>query len=1324
MQTLLMHAAVTSSGGWRRHRLVPGAVGAALWVALLVLPAAVQAQGVIDRNHVPSDERVDPLERRRDDIDGNNIRATITNWTQTAQSGNPADYWYEWPKNTNRIYVALTQLWVGAEVTTNVPGQEGETIYITDISDFRQNSRGEENSWTFEPIRGYVNPAGSEFGIAQSDDPTSWPPFWPDKQGDAADPGWAGSWNGFFGKNIENADQEFFYKAGDDQYDRYLGVYRPDSTDATRGGLGLIVDSRILAWSQILIDDVVFMIQGVKNDGTEDLNSVGFSVWLADCAGGDCADDVIFFDLLEDVAFMTDQDGVGDQNFGSDPVGAAAIAFLETPGNAVDRIDNDADGSTSPDCPRNNGECNSPVVPEAFLTGEDPANGIDDNGNGLIDENQTHIAFSGEQVSSVGVGYADYIDNDGDGEPGSPVVTAEMVAEATSDAWGRWPPNPAASPIQQRSNGRPIVHLVGLDESDIGRGFRDHIDNDGDGLLPHTDCVVDTPPPDYLAEVCGPVVTQEMIDQAAGDPYGRYRVPGTDIVLFALGPEDLGKPYADGIDNDGDGAVDEGIDEGIDEMIDESRADGIDNDGDWNPLRDDTGLDGNPFSGDPGDGDGQPTSGAGTPFPGEKNIDVTDVSESDQIGITNVQLFAANSLNLSTISDRALFRTYMVPGDFDTERPAPGDNDLVVSSGLFPLRAGQTERISLSVQLGLTQDEALAARDNALDAYSEDYQFAQAPNTPTVTAVPGDGRVTLYWDTDAEDSVDPFLESLGLPARDFEGYRIYRSTDPAFLDPLTITDGRGNLTFRKPIAQFDLINGNEGFHPVDINGIKFYLGNDRQDEDLGEAANGLAHVFVDTTVTNGLTYYYAVTAYDFGAPSANIAPTETPIRIRRLPDGTIETGPNVVEVVPTPPVAGYRSAELESNDGLLIRTKGFTSSRIGYRIVDPRVYNDGDRFRVVFEDTLIRGTLITPDTLTTKNFSLINLTTGDTLLNRSRAFLPGQEFPPLDDQGRPIGFELLFSPERLVQLDNTRSGWNPTETDGGVSFDTDIYSVSLRPYLAAGFVKGLRNPLDYRVEVVGPGEGQSTELEIRRRFTLPSRPTNVRVYRIEPDGQGGTREVEVDYAFWDLTGDDFVGALSTEPATFSAGAGESDRIIIYERQFGAESDARIITWEISLNFTETGKRNPAQGDVARIVTRKPFLASDEFEFTAFGPRVDAEAAAAQLENIRVVPNPYVATNRFEPLNPFSTGRGPRVIKFINLPPQATVRIFTVGGRFVRELRLNEGVNDPNAPEALMNGTLTWDLQSEDNLTVAYGLYLYHVEAPGIGETTGTFAIIK
>ena len=322
---------------------------------LAIFAAPVFAQGVIDRNHVPSDERVDPLERRRDDIDGNNIRATITNWAQTASSGSPGDFNYEWPKNTNRRYVALTQLWVGAETIANTGPDAGEPIWIVNVADFRANNAGGNTSWTFEPVGGYVNPAGSEYGIAQSDEPDSWPPYWPDKVSDVGDPGWSGSWNGFFGKDIFNADQEFFFKAGDDQYDRYRGSYVPDATDQSRYGLGLIIETRIMAWTQILVDDVVFLIYGVKNDGTEDLEKVGMAVWLADCVAGDCGDDVIFFDLLEDVAFMTDEDGIGDQNFGSDPAGTVGIAFLETPGNATDRIDNDGDGSVADECPENKG---------------------------------------------------------------------------------------------------------------------------------------------------------------------------------------------------------------------------------------------------------------------------------------------------------------------------------------------------------------------------------------------------------------------------------------------------------------------------------------------------------------------------------------------------------------------------------------------------------------------------------------------------------------------------------------------------------------------------------------------------------------------------------------------------------------------------------------------------------------------------------------------------------------------------------------------------------------------------------------------------------
>lgn len=76
-----------------------------------------------------------------------------------------------------------------------------------------------------------------------------------------------------------------------------------------------------------------------------------------------------------------------------------------------------------------------------------------------------------------------------------------------------------------------------------------------------------------------PVIDEAMVAAAAGDPFHRYRVPGTNITLWGVTEEWIGMKYADGIDNDGDGFVDEGIDDGIDDGS-EAWYDGVDNDGD------------------------------------------------------------------------------------------------------------------------------------------------------------------------------------------------------------------------------------------------------------------------------------------------------------------------------------------------------------------------------------------------------------------------------------------------------------------------------------------------------------------------------------------------------------------------------------------------------------------------------------------------------------------------------------------------------------------------------------------------------------------------
>jgi hypothetical protein len=41
-----------------------------------------------------------------------------------------------------------------------------------------------------------------------------------------------------------------------------------------------------------------------------------------------------------------------------------------------------------------------------------------------------------------------------------------------------------------------------------------------------------------------------------------------------------------------------------------------------------------------------------------------------------------------------------------------------------------------------------------------------------------------------------------------------------------------------------------------------------------------------------------------------------------------------------------------------------------------------------------------------------------------------------------------------------------------------------------------------------------------------------------------------------------------------------------------------------------------------------------------------------------------------------------------------------------------------------DGMAPWDLRSKDGQDIAYGVYIYHVQAPGVGEKIGKFAVIK
>lgn len=144
----------------------------------------------------------------------------------------------------------------------------------------------------------------------------------------------------------------------------------------------------------------------------------------------------------------------------------------------------------------------------------------------------------------------------------------------------------------------------GIDDN--GNGFIDEdlsmfIDDNNDGIwddgeygLMFADGIKNRRP--IGIEDGNPYVSQEMVDLAADETYNRLCVEAGNIsvysgscygtVLWFLDAIDVGRAYKDGLDNDGDGLIDESIDTGIDEAQ-ELFFDGYDNDGDGQIDEDD-----------------------------------------------------------------------------------------------------------------------------------------------------------------------------------------------------------------------------------------------------------------------------------------------------------------------------------------------------------------------------------------------------------------------------------------------------------------------------------------------------------------------------------------------------------------------------------------------------------------------------------------------------------------------------------------------------------------------------------------------------------------
>ncbi|MCG3120907.1 MAG: hypothetical protein ALAOOOJD_03802 [bacterium] len=751
--------------------------------------------------------------------------------------------------------------------------------------------------------------------------------------------------------------------------------------------------------------------------------------------------------------------------------------------------------------------------------------------------------------------------------------------------------------------------------------FRDSRDNDNDGLL------------------------NERRDGGPGVFLDQYPYGVADVQAFQkFYPEHELRPHWSG-----------------DENIDWDGFEDLNNNGVWNegePLRDDVGADGlGPFDAnypgpDFGEADGIPTAG-------EPDFDFTDKDESDQIGLTGFNVFVLHEYKME--NDEAYWnglRAALPPRDKLVQNTNLG---MFFSSGPFGLKAGDTQFYSMSLLFAEDINDLARTKKTVQQIYNADYRFAKPPDKPQLKAIAGDGKVVLYWDNKAELSYDPFLQDF-----DFEGYNIYRATDPEFLEVQTITDSYGKKRYREPIAKFDLKDGIKGLHPIDVEGIKFNLGED----------SGLQHFYIDRNVKNGQTYYYAVVPYDRGLVDttatgeiSGISPSEAPSVIKVSVAGVVEsTDINAAIVTPQAPAAGYVDPQI---DGEIVHN-GPGTGTVAVQMLDPARIKNSNSYRFVFSDTSAFAIDPAP------NYTLVNTTTGDTLVKQV-PILEGRATTPVTD-----GFVNFLFNDLKVQVLEAETGWLVGSSNYGVR--------------------------------VGPNNSL-----IGRYVTYPA-DFELRFYDSIVDTSEallfGQQRIPVNFKIWNLTENrqmDFLFGDRDNDKQFSPG--DSVTMVTGQTLGQRPQGSRFKSaWAIFFDHPNgASPKPPKAGDIYRLVVSKPFRRGESFEFKVRGARVEPQLAKNSLSNIAVVPNPYVGGASWEPRNPFQFGRGERRIYFINLPAKCTIRIYTMRGYLVDTL-----VHEAPAE----NGAEAWDLVSKDGMDIAYGVYVYHVDAPELGTQIGKFAVIK
>ncbi|MEM1054473.1 MAG: T9SS type A sorting domain-containing protein [Bacteroidota bacterium] len=719
----------------------------------------------------------------------------------------------------------------------------------------------------------------------------------------------------------------------------------------------------------------------------------------------------------------------------------------------------------------------------------------------------------------------------------------------------------------------------------------------------------------------------------------------------------------------------------------------------------------------------------------------------------------------------------------------PADRRFVMSAGPFVINPGDFQEVVFGIVWSqaqgtqAAQPQIASVRQMFFDditaqaAFNADFDIPPPPPSVVVEATALDQSIILEWDSETGNILDLFGYEVESPfasadatdnTYNFEGFQVFQYRNPSDqVGQLIATfDFQNNVTSVTDVA----LDTNTGEIITEV----VALGEDNGGPERTSTSLTVANdAFTSEPLRNNTTYYFGVQPYAYNAFSS-------PQKVYAAPVTRVEARPAIVDT---------------RNDGTILNTTTGTSlpivrepSTIGGGVINARVTNPaaitGDSYQVQFftqledltgdgVDNDEDGEIDEDDEVFERgvNYRIVNTTTGTTILDGDQYFAnTGSVLPQTSDAIRADG--LAFD------VQGPEDG--PLFPDGANSFvevqsPTGIDPCGPDAISTAGCAEtGGNNVLNsfnsdgtYILALLGPA---GTEASIGgyapRDFEV--RFTEEGSFAYWPFTSGNL--IKVPFEVWDIgltppgsendPSDDIqmipnIFSDDGSECDFAYGAGENfgrpstDRIYAYYAvgddydAFAAAAEAAVnadpngcptapatatagglidfgrgrpIQRNVITDNTGTGDISTVQNAIIRFYTTDPNQPGDVYtintaDFAAStGDQTTREDA---LDLIAITPNPYRGVAEYE------TASSENIARFVNLPAQATIRIFTLSGTLVRTLEKT----NPSMT------TIDWDLRTEAALPIASGIYLIHVEARDsnntvLGERVLKFGVVQ